>query len=86
MRSVWSIPLTPQSEKIHGKHPTQKPLELLKRIITAASKEGDTVLDPFMGSGTTGVVAKMLKRNFIGIEMDEKYVELSKKRIEAVHG
>jgi len=86
MRSVWSIPLTPQSEKTHGKHPTQKPMELLKRIITAASNEGDTVLDPFMGSGTTGVVAKLLKRNFIGIEMDKQYVELAKKRIEAING
>ncbi|MDR2462082.1 MAG: site-specific DNA-methyltransferase [Mycoplasmataceae bacterium] len=85
MRSVWSIPLTPQSEKIHGKHPTQKPLELLKRIIAAASNEGDTILDPFMGSGTTGVAAKILKRNFIGIEMEKTYVDLANKRINTLN-
>lgn len=86
MRSVWSIPLTPQSEKTHGKHPTQKPLELLKRIITAMTNEGDSVLDPFVGSGTTGVVCKMLKRNFIGIEMEKKYINLSNKRIKSTNG
>ncbi|MDR2568298.1 MAG: site-specific DNA-methyltransferase [Mycoplasmataceae bacterium] len=85
MRSVWSIGLTPANEKKFGKHPTQKPNELLKRIIAAATNEGDTILDPFMGSGTTGVVAKMLKRKFIGIEMSPEYVELAKKRIENVN-
>jgi site-specific DNA-methyltransferase (adenine-specific) len=77
--------LTPANEKKFGKHPTQKPNELLKRIIAAATNEGDTILDPFMGSGTTGVVAKMLKRKFIGIEMSPEYVELAKKRIENVN-
>ncbi|MDR3249890.1 MAG: site-specific DNA-methyltransferase [Mycoplasmataceae bacterium] len=81
MRSVWSISLTPSSEKKCGNHPTQKPIELLKRIIACASKEGDTILDPFMGSGTTGVVAKILKRNFIGIEKSQEYANLAKKRI-----
>jgi site-specific DNA-methyltransferase (adenine-specific) len=76
--------LTPKNEKKHGNHPTQKPIELLKRIITAATNKSDTILDPFMGSGTTGVVAKMLDRSFIGIEKSEEYLKLAKKRIESV--
>lgn len=57
MRSIWHIPLTPMSEKVHGKHPTQKPIELLRRIIASSTKENAVVLDPFVGSGTTGVVS-----------------------------
>ncbi|NNE57105.1 MAG: site-specific DNA-methyltransferase, partial [Hellea sp.] len=75
MRSVWSIPLTKKSEKRHGKHPTQKPEALLERIILAASNPGDTVLDPFCGSGTTGVAALRHGRNFIGIDMDRDFLE-----------
>ncbi|MFT4243839.1 MAG: DNA-methyltransferase [Candidatus Woesearchaeota archaeon] len=81
MRSVWSIPLTPQREKIHGKHPTQKPLELLRRIILSSTKEGAVILDPFMGSGTTGVIAKELNRKFIGIDKEIEYLELALKRM-----
>jgi site-specific DNA-methyltransferase (adenine-specific) len=81
MRSAWCIPVTPISEKKYGSHPTQKPMELLKRLITAATNQSDTILDPFMGSGTTGVVAKLLKRKFIGIELKKQYVALAKKRI-----
>ncbi|MFW6046793.1 MAG: DNA-methyltransferase [Candidatus Woesearchaeota archaeon] len=84
MRSIWHIPLTPLSEKKHGKHPTQKPLELLKRIISSSSKKDALIVDPFNGSGTTGVVAKMLGRNYIGIDNDLNYLYLSKKRIESV--
>ena len=80
-RSVWSIPLTPKSEKIHGKHPTQKPEELLRRIILSSTNEGDLILDPFNGSGTTGAVAKKLKRKYIGVDQDKNYLNLSKKRI-----
>jgi site-specific DNA-methyltransferase (adenine-specific) len=58
MKSIWWIPLTPLREKIHGKHPTQKPIELLKRIISSSTKENAVILDPFNGSGTTGLVAK----------------------------
>ena len=83
MRSVWTIPSTKKSEKKFGKHPTQKPEELLERIILASTNEGDVVLDPFMGSGTTGVVCKKLHRNFIGIEKVKEYVALSEKRIYA---
>ena len=81
MRDVWSISTTPQSEKAHGKHPTQKPLALLERIVSAASNPGQTVLDPFLGSGTTGVAATLLGRNFIGVELDAGYLELANRRI-----
>ncbi len=81
MRSVWSI-LTPRkSEKKFGKHPTQKPIDLLKRIVLASTKEGDVILDPFTGSSTTGIAASAFKRKFIGIDMEEKYLDLSIKRL-----
>lgn len=82
MKDVWVTSLTKPSEKKHGKHPTQKPKEVLKRIILASTDEGDIILDPFNGSGTTGVVAKILNRKYIGIEKEKKYLKLSKKRIE----
>ena len=63
-------------------HPTVKPLKLMSYLITLTTREGDTVLDPFMGSGTTGVAAKNLNRNFIGIELDEEYFEIAESRIE----
>jgi len=80
MRSVWSIPLIPKDEKKFGKHPTQKPLELLNRIITSSSNEGDLILDPFAGSGTTGVVSSILKRKFIGIDSNKEYLDVAIKR------
>ena len=80
-RNVWSIPLTPRKEKLAGEHPTQKPIELLRRIILSSTNEGDLVLDPFVGSGTTSVVSKMLKRNSIGIEKENKYLDMAKKRL-----
>lgn len=63
-------------------HPTQKPLQLMEHIIKIHTNEGDTVLDPFMGSGTTGVACKKLNRNFIGIELDKTYFDIAKQRIE----
>ena len=84
MRNVWVIPTTSKKEKIFGKHPTQKPIDLLDRIIRASTKEGDVVLDPFMGSGTTGVVAVKNKRQFIGIELEKEYFDLSEKRIKHI--
>jgi len=81
MRSVWSIPLTPLSEKTSGNHPTQKPIELLKRIIVSSSKEGSVILDPFNGSGTTGIVAKALGRKYIGIDKEEDFLKLTLKRV-----
>jgi len=77
MRNLWEIP----AERHKTLHPTEKPERLLERIILTGSKEYDTVLDPFMGSGTTGVVAKRFNRNFIGIEIDEKYFEIANERI-----
>lgn len=65
-------------------HPTEKPVELMMYYIKNSTCENDIVLDPFMGSGSTGVAAKKLYRKFIGIELDEKYFEIAKKRIEEV--
>ena len=85
MRSIWHIPLTPMSEKVHGRHPTQKPLELLKRIISSSTPKNAVVLDPFVGSGTTGVVASMLGRQFIGIDKEKDFLELTMKRINSIN-
>lgn len=82
MRSVWAMGTTPREEKTFGKHPTQKPTSLLKRIVLASSNKGDIVLDPFTGSSTTGIACKQLSRNFIGIDIEKQYLELSKKRYE----
>lgn len=84
MRSVWAIGTPKRAEKIFGKHPTQKPLSLLKRIILSSTKEGDIVLDPFTGSSTTGVAALETGRNFIGIDLKNEFLDLSIKRIEKV--
>ena len=82
MRSVWSITAPKNEEKIHGKHPTQKPLDLLKRIVLASTNENDIVLDPFCGSGTTGVACQNLKnRAFIGIEIDKNFCDLAMNRL-----
>ena len=80
MRSVWSMGTPKPAEKIFGKHPTQKPLDLLKRIVLASTDKGDIVVDPFTGSSTTGVAAVMNGRKFIGIDMEKKYLDLSVKR------
>ena len=81
MKDVWTGTLTPQSEKTHGKHPTQKPLYILERIILASTREGDTVLDPFCGSSTTGVACKKLGRKYIGIDNNSEYINLSIERL-----
>ena len=75
MRTVWSIFATPPEEKKFGKHPTQKPLALLERIITASTTEGQVIFDPFMGSGTTGVAALKLNRSFVGIDNTKEYLQ-----------
>ena len=81
MRSVWAITTPRKEEKRYGKHPTQKPEDLLKRIILASTNEGDLVLDPFMGSGTTGVVAVRYERRFTGIEKEQQFYNIAKKRL-----
>jgi len=80
MRSVWSINTPRPAEKKFGKHPTQKPLDLLRRIVLASTNKGDIILDPFTGSSTTGIAAATNGRKFIGIDMEKQYLELSKKR------
>jgi len=81
--SVWSIPSVPNKEKLHGYHPTQKPLRLVRRAILASSREGDLVFDPFCGSGTTGVASKELGRFFVGAEREQEYAGLAERRIGA---
>ena len=80
MRSVWSMGTPKLAEKKFGKHPTQKPLDLLKRIVLASTNKGEIILDPFTGSSTTGLAAIMNDRKFIGIDSEKSYLELSKKR------
>ncbi len=82
MRNVWEISAPPLEEKKFGKHPTQKPVELLRRIILASTREDDLVLDPFCGSSTTGVAALLQNRKYVGIDLEEEYLELSIKRLE----
>lgn len=81
MKDVWTGTLTKPIEKKYGKHPTQKPLYLLERIILASTHERDVVLDPFCGSSTTGVACKKLNRCYIGIDNHREYMELSKERL-----
>lgn len=81
MRSVWNIPTTPKREKTFGYHATQKPKELLYRCILSSTNEGELILDPFCGSGTTGVVAVENNRKFIGIEIEKEFLEITKSRI-----
>jgi len=82
MRSVWAINSTPKREKEFGKHPTQKPEGLLERVILSSTDEGDLVLDPFCGSGTTGVVATKNNRVFTGIDNNINYLnDISAKRL-----
>lgn len=80
MTDVWKIPAVGKWEKSCGKHPTQKPLRLLYRIILACTTEGDTILDPFAGSCTTGIAANLLGRNFIGIDKEKEYLDLGIRR------
>jgi len=83
MKSVWRMTAPRAEEKTSGRHPTQKPLALLERIITACTQPGDTVVDPFAGSGTTGVAALKLGRSFIGIESDPEHIRLAERRLRA---
>ena len=76
--------LTPKSEKVNGGHPTQKPVYVMKWLLERLTNEGDLILDPFMGSGSTGVACKELNRRFIGIELDENYFDISCKRLENI--
>src|SRR5215210_519188 len=81
--SVWRIPAVPMREKSHGRHPTQKPLRLVRRAILASTKEGDLVFDPFCGSRTSAVAVIQLDRFFVGAETEREYAELAEHRIGA---
>ncbi len=81
MRSVWAINTPQPWEKKFGKHPTQKPFDLLNRVVLASTKNGDIVLDPFTGSSTTGLAANSNGRKFVGVDTEKKYLDLSIKRL-----
>jgi len=82
MRSVWAINTPQRIEKTFGKHPTQKSIELLKRIVLASTNKSDVILDPFTGSSTTGLASYLFGRKFIGIDLEKEYLDLSIKRFE----
>lgn len=82
MKNVWKFSSPSKKEKAHSKHPTQKPIALLNRIIKASTILGNIVLDPFNGSGTTGIAAYKLGRRYIGIELNEQYIKDTIKRFE----
>lgn len=84
MRNMWDIPMTPISEKAHGKHPSQKPLALSRRLIIGFTHPEESIVDPFSGSGSFLLAAKELGRNYLGIEQDADYAELSRRRLRAV--
>ena len=85
MRDVWRLPAIAPWEKSCGKHPTQKPLCVLSRIIQASTLPGAWILDPFTGSSTTGIAANLLGRRFLGIDQNEEFLELSKERREEIN-
>ena len=80
MKDVWKLPAIAKWEKSCGKHPTQKPLSVLTRIILASTKPGAWILDPFAGSSTTGIAANLTNRRFLGIDMETEFLEISKSR------
>lgn len=82
MTDVWHLPAIAQWEKSCGKHPTQKPIALLSRILMASTQQGEWVLDPFCGSATTGIAANLLGRRFLGIDQEDEYIEISRRRRE----
>jgi site-specific DNA-methyltransferase (adenine-specific) len=80
MTDVWRLPAIAKWEKTCGKHPTQKPLSVLARLIQASTKPGAWILDPFAGSSTTGIAASLLGRRYLGLEMEEEYLAMSRSR------
>ncbi|WP_305887993.1 DNA-methyltransferase [Moraxella ovis] len=83
-KDIWRLPAVGSWEKTQGKHPTQKPLGLLSRIILSSTQKGDLILDPFSGSGTTGIASILLDRKYVGIEQELEFLELSKRRYQAM--
>ncbi len=84
MRDVWTLPAIAPWEKSCGKHPTQKPLSVVTRTILASTIPGAWILDPFAGSSTTGIAANLLNRRFLGIDLEEKFLLMSKARKEEI--
>ena len=84
IKDVWTMTSPPKKEKSFGKHPTQKPLALLDRLILSSTDEEDLVLDAFNGSGTTGVSCIQNGRKYIGIELESEYIKLTEKRLEEI--
>lgn len=82
MTDVWQLPAIGKWEKSCGKHPTQKPLAVLARLIQASTEPNAWILDPFSGSATTGIAANLLGRNYLGLEKEEEYLTMSKARRE----
>lgn len=84
MTDVWQLPAIGRWEKSCGKHPTQKPLGVLARLIQASTKPGAWILDPFSGSATTGIAANLLGRRYLGLEMEDEFLSMSKARREEI--
>ncbi len=80
MKDVWTFPSIAPWEKSCGKHPTQKPLSVLNRLILASTQQGAWILDPFTGSSTTGIAANLLERKFLGIDLETEFLDISIKR------
>ena len=82
LQNVWEFPVTPRSERSHGRHPSQKPLALLERLVLLCSRPGDAILDPFAGTGTLGLAARKHNRRWLMIENNADYVEIARRRLE----
>ena len=82
MRNMWEIPLIKPSERKYGKHPSQKPIQVVERLVLAGTNEGDFILDPFSGTGTTAVVAEKHHRKWMMIEKEEEYNQIAQKRLD----
>jgi site-specific DNA-methyltransferase (adenine-specific) len=85
MRNLWEFPVTPPKERKLGKHPSQKPLALLERMVEIASKQGDLLLDPFGGAGTLALAAERLGRQWVLIESVPEYAEIAHRRLQEKH-
>ena len=80
LKDVWTLPAIQKWEKTHGKHPTQKPLSILTRLILASTVPNARILDPFTGASTTGIAANLLGRKFLGIDTEAEFLDLSRNR------
>lgn len=86
LQNVWEYPVTPKGERRHGKHPSQKPLALLERLVLLGSKPGETILDPFSGAGTLALAARKHGRRWLAVENNPDYIEIAQRRLDAEEG